>query len=122
VEIQKTSNFKVVFRVKFNRLDSNIFLLKSCAEFQNSPFSWRAVRVVTREEAEKIVETFVRSKRNCTELYVTSADSLGYDSWRIKGEYSMTVDGNPKTLYFEMVVDAHGNINSYDLNKSFPFF
>lgn len=55
-------------------------------------------------------------------MYVTSADSLGYDSWRIKGEYSMTVDGNPKTLYFEIVVDAHGNINTYDLNKSFPFF
>ncbi len=78
--------------------------------------------MVTREEAEKIVETFVRSKRNCTEMYVTSADSPGYDSWRIKGEYSMTVDGNPKTLYFEIVVDAHGNINTYDLNKSFPFF
>jgi hypothetical protein len=82
----------------------------------------RVVQVVTREEAEKIVETFVRSKRNCTEMYVTSADSLGPDSWRIKGEYSMTVDGNPKTLYFEIVVDAHGNINTYDLNKSFPFF
>ena len=78
--------------------------------------------MVTRDEAEKIVETFVRSKRNCTEMYVTSADSLRYDSWRIKGEYSMTVDCNTKTLYFEKLVDAHGNINSYDLNKSFPFF
>ena len=88
----------------------------------SSPAIGRKNRLVTREEAETIVETFVRSKRNCTEMYITSADSLGYDSWRIKGEYSMTADGNLKTLYFEIVVDAHGNINSYDLNKSFPFF
>ena len=78
--------------------------------------------MVKREEAEEIVEAFVRSKRNCKEMYVTSVDSLGYDSWRIKGEYSLTVEGNVRTLYFEIIVDAHGNISSYDLNKSFPFF
>jgi len=78
--------------------------------------------MVTREEAEKVVETFVRSKRNCTIICVTSADNLGYGSWRIKGEYTLVVDGNPKTLFFEISVNPKGKITDYDIGKPVPIF
>ena len=78
---------------------------------------------MTRETAEEIVETFVKNKRsNCRDMYMTSADDLGYGSWRIKGEYVMSVDGNPKTLFFEILVDSKGKISSYDLGKPVPIF
>jgi len=77
---------------------------------------------VTREEAEKIVEDFVKSKRKFTTMYVTSADNLGYGSWRIKGEYIMTVEGNPNTSFFEIAVDRKGKINDYDIGKPVPTF
>lgn len=78
--------------------------------------------MVTMEEAEKVVETFVRSKRNFTDMYVTSADDLGYGSWRIKGEYMLTAEGNPRTLFFEILVDPKGKITYYDLGKPVPIF
>ncbi len=78
--------------------------------------------MVTREEAETTVETFIRNKRKYEVMYVTSVDNLGYGSWRIKGEYVLTTDGNPKTLFFEVSVDWKGKINDYDIGKPVPIF
>ncbi len=78
--------------------------------------------MVTRQEAEEIVEKFVKSKADCLTVHVTSADDLGYGSWRIKGEYTMTFDGNQKTLFFEVPVDPKGKITDYDIGKPVPIF
>lgn len=107
---------------KFNHLAPSILLRKSQNGFNVISAVSRAINLVTREEAEKVVETFVRTKRDCTNMYVTSADSFGYGSWRIKGEYTLTVDGNPKTLFFEILVDPKGKITEYDLGKPVPIF